>query len=232
MDGAQDRGQSRQAHETRQGTQQRRQDCAPRSIKHTVWIAFSLWTGFTFVAYFTPIDELAGELLSLNLGPWETFWILFYSFATYGNAGFMREQVCKYMCPYARFQSAMFDSDTLIVAYHPERGEPRGSRRRSVEPASVGLGDCIDCNVCVQVCPTGIDIRDGLQYECIACSAVHRRLQRDHGQDVLPARPDSLHHGKLGARQSGSTSCARASWCTPVSCCCYAACWSDISASA
>jgi len=141
-----------------------------KAIKHTVWIAFSLWTGFTFVAYFTPIDELASELVNFNLGPWETFWILFYSFATYGNAGFMREQVCKYMCPYARFQSAMFDSDTLIVAYHPERGEPRGSRRRSVEPASVGLGDCIDCNVCVQVCPTGIDIRDGLQYECIACS--------------------------------------------------------------
>ena len=140
-------------------------------LKHTVWIAFSLWTGFTFVAYFTPVDELAAELLNFSLGPWETFWILFYSFATYGNAGFMREQVCKYMCPYARFQSAMFDSDTLIVAYHPERGEPRGSRRRSVEPSTVGLGDCIDCNVCVQVCPTGIDIRDGLQYECIACSA-------------------------------------------------------------
>jgi len=142
-----------------------------KALKHTVWIAFSLWTGFTFVAYFTPIDVLAGKLLSLSLGPWETFWILFYSFATYGNAGFMREQVCKYMCPYARFQSAMFDSDTLIVAYHPERGEQRGSRRRGVEPATVGLGDCIDCNVCVQVCPTGIDIRDGLQYECIACSA-------------------------------------------------------------
>ncbi|MCP4766257.1 MAG: cytochrome c oxidase accessory protein CcoG [Gammaproteobacteria bacterium] len=140
-------------------------------IKHSVWIAFSLWTGFTFVAYFTPIDELANKLLNLSLGPWETFWILFYSFATYGNAGFMREQVCKYMCPYARFQGAMFDSDTLIIAYHPERGDPRGSRRRSVAPASVGLGDCIDCSVCVQVCPTGIDIRDGLQYECIACSA-------------------------------------------------------------
>ena len=142
-----------------------------KALKHTVWIAFSLWTGFTFVAYFTPIDELAGKLLNLSLGPWETFWIFFYSFATYGNAGFMREQVCMYMCPYARFQSAMFDSDTLMVAYHPERGDPRGSRRRSVEPASVGLGDCIDCSVCVQVCPTGIDIRDGLQYECIACSA-------------------------------------------------------------
>jgi len=142
-----------------------------KAIKHTLWIAFSLWTGFTFVAYFTPIDELANNLVSASLGPWELFWILFYSFATYGNAGFMREQVCKYMCPYARFQSAMFDADTLIVAYRPERGEPRGSRRRGSDPAALGLGDCIDCNVCVQVCPTGIDIRDGLQYECIACSA-------------------------------------------------------------
>jgi cytochrome c oxidase accessory protein FixG len=140
-------------------------------LKHTVWIVFSLWTGFTFVSYFTPFDELASKLFTATLGPWETFWILFYSFATYGNAGFMREQVCKYMCPYARFQSAMFDSDTLIVAYHPERGEPRGSRRRGSDFEAQGLGACIDCNVCVQVCPTGIDIRDGLQYECIACSA-------------------------------------------------------------
>ncbi len=140
-------------------------------VKHALWIAFSLWTGFTFVAYFTPMDVLAHKLVTATLGPWETFWILFYSFATYGNAGFMREQVCMYMCPYARFQSAMFDADTLIVAYHPERGEPRGSRRRGSDYRAQGLGDCIDCNVCVQVCPTGIDIRDGLQYECIACSA-------------------------------------------------------------
>ena len=142
-----------------------------KALKHTIWILFSLWTGFTFVGYFTPIDVLANKLVMLSLGPWETFWILFYSFATYGNAGFMREQVCLYMCPYARFQSAMFDSNTLIVAYHPERGEPRGSRRRSADPAQLGLGDCIDCSICVQVCPTGIDIRKGLQYECIACSA-------------------------------------------------------------
>ncbi len=142
-----------------------------KAIKHTVWILFSLWTGFTFVAYFTPFNLLAEKVATLSLGPWETFWILFYSFATYGNAGFMREQVCLYMCPYARFQSAMFDSDTLIVAYHPERGEPRGSRRRGADPGQLGLGDCIDCSICVQVCPTGIDIRDGLQYECIACSA-------------------------------------------------------------
>jgi len=142
-----------------------------KATKHFLWIAFAAWTGFTFVGYFTPIIELGQRLLTFNLGPWETFWVIFYGFATYGNAGFMREQVCKYMCPYARFQSAMFDKDTLIVSYIPTRGEPRGSRKRSDDPATKGLGDCIDCTLCVQVCPTGIDIRDGLQYECIACSA-------------------------------------------------------------
>ena len=142
--------------------------------KHFVWIAIGLWTGFTFVGYFTPVRELAAAVASLTLGPWEWFWILFYGFATYGNAGWMREQVCKYMCPYARFQAAMFDRDTLIVTYDEARGESRGSRPRSDTPEiyqSKGLGDCIDCGLCVQVCPTGIDIRQGLQYECISCSA-------------------------------------------------------------
>ena len=142
-----------------------------KAAKHAAWILFSLWTGFTFVAYFTPARELAAKTLTLQLGPWESFWLLFYSFATYGNAGWMREQVCKYMCPYARFQSAMFDADTLIISYDEKRGEPRGARRREVNPAQHGLGDCINCTLCVQVCPTGIDIRDGLQYECIGCSA-------------------------------------------------------------
>jgi cytochrome c oxidase accessory protein FixG len=138
-----------------------------KGAKHAVWIALSLWTGFTFVGYFTPIREL----LALQLGPWEAFWVLFYGFATYGNAGWMREQVCKYMCPYARFQGAMFDPATLIIAYDAARGEPRGSRRKGSDYKGAGLGDCIDCTFCVQVCPTGIDIRDGLQYECIACGA-------------------------------------------------------------
>jgi len=142
-----------------------------KATKQVVWVTFSLWTGFTFVGYFTSIDTLATGLFNFQLSGWETFWIFFYGFATYGNAGFMREQVCMYMCPYARFQSAMFDSDTLIVAYDENRGEPRGSRKRNVDPASVGLGDCVDCTLCYQVCPTGIDIRDGLQYECIACAA-------------------------------------------------------------
>jgi len=142
-----------------------------KSAKQFVWIGFALWTGFTFVGFFTPIRELGHSIISFQTGPWETFWLLFYSFATYGNAGILREQVCKYMCPYARFQSAMFDKDTLVIAYDEARGEPRGGRRKSVVPSEQGLGDCISCTLCVQVCPTGIDIREGLQIECIACAA-------------------------------------------------------------
>jgi cytochrome c oxidase accessory protein FixG len=142
-----------------------------KAAKHAAWIALALWTGFTFVGYFTPIRELWGEVLTRSTGPWETFWVLFYGFATYGNAGWMREQVCIYMCPYARFQSAMFDRDTLIITYDRERGEPRGGRGRRADIAALGLGHCVDCGICVQVCPTGIDIRDGLQYQCIGCAA-------------------------------------------------------------
>jgi cytochrome c oxidase accessory protein FixG len=154
---------------------------ALKAAKHGAWAALALWTGFTFVGYVTPIRELWQEALEVfawaaggatpSIGPWETFWVLFYGFATYGNAGWMREQVCKYMCPYARFQSAMFDKDTLIITYDRERGEPRGARSRKSDPAALGLGHCVDCKICVQVCPTGIDIRDGLQYECIGCAA-------------------------------------------------------------
>ncbi len=196
-----------------------------RGGKHALWLLFALWTGFTFVGFFTPIRELAGRAVPFDWSGWETFWVLFYALATWGNAGFLREQVCKYMCPYARFQSAMFDRNTLIIAYDPMRGEPRGPRKKGsiasvlerarglldkaiaydyvfraahhhtaadnlvaargntsildhrldAEPlpkfAPEELGDCIDCTICVQVCPTGIDIRNGLQYECIACGA-------------------------------------------------------------
>jgi cytochrome c oxidase accessory protein FixG len=142
-----------------------------KGSKQFLWLSFSLWTGFSFVGYFVPIRELGVAIMQLDISGWTLFWGLFYSFATYGNAGYMREQVCKYMCPYARFQSAMFDKDTLIISYDATRGEPRGSRKRSTDHKAAGLGDCIDCTLCVQVCPTGIDIRDGLQYECIACAA-------------------------------------------------------------
>ena len=191
--------------------------------KHSLWLLFALWTGFTFVGFFTPIRDLASRLIPFQWGGWETFWVLFYALATWGNAGVLREQVCKYMCPYARFQSAMFDRNTLIISYDGMRGEPRGARKKgtlasvlerargllpaelatasimraardhntvravattglvvdapsaspvaSKPPSPAELGDCIDCTICVQVCPTGIDIRNGLQYECIACGA-------------------------------------------------------------
>ena len=139
-----------------------------KTVKQLLWVVFSLWTGITFVGYFVPIREVGHELLQLHVG-WPLFWTLFYGFATYGNAGYLREQVCKYMCPYARFQSAMFDKDTLIVSYDSARGEQRGPRKKDVDHRAQGLGDCIDCKLCVQVCPVGIDIRDGLQYECIGC---------------------------------------------------------------
>jgi len=141
-----------------------------RATKHLVWLLVALWTGFTFVGYFTPIKELVASVQTLTLGPWEWFWVFFYSGFLYMQAGFLREQVCKYMCPYARFQGVMFDPDTLIIGYDPERGEPRGPRRKNADVAAKKTGDCIDCGLCVQVCPTGIDIRNGLQYECIACA--------------------------------------------------------------
>lgn len=139
--------------------------------KHLVWLAIALWTGFTFVGYFSPIKELAHSVVSFSLGGWEMFWIFFYSGFLYMMVGFMREQMCKYLCPYARFQGVMFDPDTLIISYDPARGEPRGARRKNADANSSDLGDCIDCGICVQVCPTGIDIRRGLQLECIACAA-------------------------------------------------------------
>ncbi|MBP9905020.1 MAG: cytochrome c oxidase accessory protein CcoG [Rhodoferax sp.] len=144
---------------------------ARKAAKHFLWIAFSFWTGFTFVGYFVPMREMAGAFMGGQLAAWEFFWVFFYGFATYGNAGFMREQVCLHMCPYARFQSAMFDKDTLIVTYDAERGEPRGARSKKADPSKLNLGACVDCSLCVQVCPTGIDIRNGLQYQCIGCGA-------------------------------------------------------------
>ncbi len=142
-----------------------------KGAKQTLWLGFSLITGFTFVGYFTPIHELAAAVQSLAMGPWDLFWVLFYALVTYLNAGYLREQVCKHMCPYARFQAAMFDPDTLIIGYDSARGESRGARARTADPKALGLGDCVDCSLCVQVCPTGIDIRDGLQSNCIGCAA-------------------------------------------------------------
>lgn len=143
-----------------------------KTIKHIGWLIVALWTGITFVGYFTPIRELVPDFFTLNTSGWALFWILFFTVATYVNAGWMREQVCIYMCPYARFQSVMYDNDTLAVSYDYNRGEPRGKRSKKAEdaPLQSTLGDCVDCSLCVQVCPVGIDIRDGLQYQCIGCA--------------------------------------------------------------
>lgn len=177
-----------------------------RGLKQLAWLSFSLWTGFTLVGYFTPIRELGSSVIEsfsgqFVLGPWETFWILFYGLATYGNAGYLREQVCLYMCPYARFQSAMFDKDTLIVSYDENRGEPRIKGKKRIE-ADDSAGDCIDCTLCVQVCPTGIDIREGLQYECIGCAAcidvcdqVMKKVEKPTGL-IRYTTEHSMHHEK------------------------------------
>ena len=147
------------------------QKLARKGAKQALWIALAAWTGLSFVGFFVPIGGLVHDAATLSLSASPLLWSAFYGLATYVNAGYMREQVCLYMCPYARFQSAMFDRDTLIVTYDSRRGEPRGARARNVDPIARGLGDCIDCTLCVQACPTGIDIRAGLQYECIACAA-------------------------------------------------------------
>lgn len=139
-----------------------------KTVKHALWLIISLWSGFTLVAYFTPMQELLAAL-PFGLSGWELFWVFFYAGFMYMQAGFLREQVCKYMCPYARFQGVMFDPDTLVITYDPERGEPRGARKKGASGEQ--LGDCVDCGLCVAVCPTGIDIRNGIQYECIGCGA-------------------------------------------------------------
>ena len=142
-----------------------------KALKHAAWLTVALWTGYTFVGYFTPIRDLGMRTMTWQITPWEASWLLFYALATYGNAGWLREQVCRSMCPYARFQRVIFDRDTLVIAYDATRGEPRGGRSQAVDARANGLGDCVDCGICVQVCPTGIDIRKGLQYECVGCAA-------------------------------------------------------------
>ncbi|TPH17717.1 cytochrome c oxidase accessory protein CcoG [Litorilituus lipolyticus] len=157
-------------------------------LKHGAWLLFSLFTAMTFAGYFSPMQELFINVFTFNTSAMMAGILFFFTLATYGNAGWMRETVCLHMCPYARFQSAMFDKDTLTVAYDKERGENRGARGRKQDHKSMGLGDCIDCNLCVEVCPTGIDIRNGLQYECIncgscvdACSGVMTRMNYPQG---------------------------------------------------
>jgi len=142
-----------------------------KAIKHTIWLLMSFFTALTFMSYFVNTTELYGELVRFEWSGVVSFWVGLFTLCTYGNAGWLREKMCIYMCPYSRFQSAMFDRDTLLVAYDAKRGESRGRRKRKEDHKAKGLGDCVDCNLCVEVCPAGIDIRNGLQYECINCGA-------------------------------------------------------------
>lgn len=140
-------------------------------LKHFFWWMLSLLTSFTFIAYFIPIRWMFYSVVSFDVFYNSFFWVLFFGFLTYFNIGWFREQLCFIVCPYSRLQSVMFDESTLIVSYDNFRGEKRGARSRNVDYKSDGLGDCIDCKKCVTCCPTGIDIRDGLQMECISCGA-------------------------------------------------------------
>lgn len=162
-----------------------------KGSKHSLWLMIALATGLTFVGYFYPIRSLISDFIphiadngfvSFEISPQTAFWTFFFTGMTYMNAGWLREQVCIYMCPYARFQSVMYDRDTVAVHYDTARGEPRGHRKPQMDKNEAGSksyaekdsaqsshGDCIDCSWCVQVCPVDIDIRDGLQYSCINC---------------------------------------------------------------
>ena len=140
---------------------------ARKTATHLAWIIIGLITGFGFTAYFNDIFLLTHQIINLNPSPTVLGWIIGIAGATYIMAGFAREQVCNYMCPYARFQSAMFDRDTLIISYNKKRGEPRQKYKKDEDMSA--RGHCIDCKQCVVVCPANIDIRNGLQMECIAC---------------------------------------------------------------
>ncbi len=138
-----------------------------KTLTHFIWLIIGLCTGGAWVFYFNDAPTLFDQILHFDV-PWSVLsWILGLAFSTYLMAGFAREQVCTYMCPYARFQSAMFDKETLIIAYDEQRGESRGKHKAG--DSWEGKGHCIDCDSCVVVCPMGIDIRNGLQMECIAC---------------------------------------------------------------
>lgn len=137
------------------------------TLTHIIWLIVAVSTGGAFVLYFNDAPTLINEMLNGQFSFTVLAFVGGLTFMTYLMAGFAREQVCIYMCPYARFQSAMFDKDTMIIGYDVERGEPRGKHKKG--SSWENRGHCIDCTACVQVCPMGIDIREGLQMECIAC---------------------------------------------------------------
>lgn len=173
-----------------------------KSAKQFLWISISLITSLTFVGYFVPVRELVAGFFTFNLELMPFVWTGIFTVMTYMNAGFMREQFCKYICPYARFQAVMYDKDTLTVSYNPLRGEKRGPRKPNEDYKAKGLGDCTDCSWCVQVCPVNIDIRDGLQAECIdcglcvdACNQVMDKMGYPRGL-ISFTTEDAIHTGK------------------------------------
>jgi cytochrome c oxidase accessory protein FixG len=138
-------------------------------VKHAIWLGIAFWTGGAWIMYFTDAPTLVREFWTGRAAHEAYIFIALFTFTTYLLAGWAREQVCTFMCPWPRFQAAMLDEQSLIVTYQAWRGEPRGHGKRDGSPAVAGLGQCIDCLACVHVCPTGIDIRDGVQLECINC---------------------------------------------------------------
>lgn len=174
-----------------------------RGGKHLAWGSLSLWTGLTLVGYFTPIRSLLAAMPAGQLGPWEGFWCLFYGLATYANAGFLREKLCQHMCPYGRFQGSLMDARTLVVAYDQARGEPRAARQRADGQATAGQGACVDCGLCVQVCPVGIDIRQGVQAACISCGLCIDAC--DRMMDKLRAPRGLVRFSSPQALQAGAT---------------------------
>ena len=153
------------------------------ALTHLSWLLVSFSFAFAWVCYFYDSFKLTSDLLSNNVTNTATYWLIGLTVSTYLIAGYARQRICLYMCPYGRFQSAMLDNNTTIVTYNDWRGEPRGFSKDQNN-----YGDCVNCNKCVVVCPMGIDIRDGLQMDCIgcglcidACNSVMSKLDKEQG---------------------------------------------------
>ena len=175
---------------------------ARKAAKQILWLGFAAFTGMTFVGYFSPIHAMPGKILGGGLGGWELFWVLFYGTATYGFAGHLREQVCLYMCPYARFQSAMFDRNTLIISYDAARGEPRGAatsqrRRPNCRPGRLHRLHAVRAGL-----PHRHRHPQGPAVRVHRVCGVHRRMRRCDEEGRLAAGPGALWHAIRDRRQA------------------------------
>lgn len=179
-----------------------------KGLTHIVWLLIGLVTGGAWVFYFNDAPTLMEQIFRFDIPYAVLGWVAALTGSTYLMAGYAREQVCTYMCPYARFQSAMFDKDSLIISYDEKRGEPRGKHKKGDDWD--GRGHCIDCTACVQVCPMGIDIREGLQLECIACGLCVDECNNIMGKINLPhglVRYDTIQNQQN--REQGKPSAIR-----------------------